>query len=133
MKHINQLMAAFLLLFSYAMMSSAVEPTNKPEPKGMGGMMGGGMGGMMGGGMGGMGGMTEEQRDQHIRAMQEHMLQMHDLSNQILNEKDPAKKEKLKKQQFDLIKAHHNQMMEHRQQLQQEHQKMMRPEPKTQQ
>jgi Spy/CpxP family protein refolding chaperone len=130
MKHINQLMAAFLLLLSYSMMSSAVEPTNKPEPQGMGG----GMGGMMGGGMGGgMGGMTEEQRDQHIRSMQEHMLQMHDLSSQILNEKDPAKKENLKKQQFDLIKAHHNQMMEHRQQLRQEHQKMMQPEPKTKQ
>jgi hypothetical protein len=130
MKHLNQLMAAFFLLISYGMFSYAGEPINKPESQGtnrMGGGMGGGMGGM-GGGMGGMmGGMSEEQKDQHIRSMQEHMLRMHDLSNQILNEKDPAKKEQLKKQQFELIKAHHKQMMEHRQQGQKEHQQMMQP------
>jgi hypothetical protein len=140
MKHLNQLMAAFFLLSSYGMVSYAGEPINKPESQGtnrMGGGMGGiggGMGGM-GGGMGGMmGGMSEEQKDQHIRSMQEHMLRMHDLSSQILTEKDPAKKEQLKKQQFDLMKAHHNQMMEHRQQGQKGHQKMMQqPGPKTNQ
>jgi hypothetical protein len=87
---------------------------------GMGGMgmkhgMGGGMGMQhgMGGGMGGMmAGMTDEEKEQHMRGMQEHMLKMHDLSNQILAEKDPTKKEALKKQQLDLMKAHHAQMME---------------------
>lgn len=76
-----------------------------------------GMGmGMMGGGMGGMmANMTEEQKDQHFRSMQEHMLAMHDLSNQILAEKDLAKKEKLKNQQLQLMKAHHAQMMQHHQ------------------
>jgi hypothetical protein len=49
------------------------------------------------------------------------MLMMHDLSNQILAEKDPAKKESLKKQQLELMKAHHEQMMQHRQQKMQEH------------
>jgi hypothetical protein len=133
MKHINRLMAAFFLLISYGMVSYAGEPINKPESQGTN-RMGGGMGGM-GGGMGGMmGGMSEEQKDQHIRSMQEHMLRMHDLSSQILTEKDPAKKEQLKKQQFDLMKAHHNQMMEHRQQGQKGHQKMMQqPGPKTNQ
>lgn len=67
-------------------------------------------------GMGMMGNMTEEQKDQHLRAMQEHMLKMHDLSNKILSETDPAKKEELKNQQLQLMKAHQAQMMEHRMQ-----------------
>ena len=36
--------------------------------------------------------MSNEQKEQHIRSMQEHMLKMHDLSNQILTEQDPTKK-----------------------------------------
>ena len=60
----------------------------------------------------GMGNMTDEQREQHLIGMQEHILKMHDLSNQILAEKDPAKKEQLKKEQRELMKAHHVQMME---------------------
>ncbi|MDO9105503.1 MAG: hypothetical protein Q7U57_11130 [Methylovulum sp.] len=51
--------------------------------------------------------MTEDQKDQHARAIQEHMLQMHDLSNRILAEQDPAKKEQLKVQQLELMKEHH--------------------------
>lgn len=64
-----------------------------------------------------MGGMTEEQKDKHLRSMQEHMLKMHDLSNQILAEKDPAKKEQLKTQQLQLMKAHHAEMMEHHKEM----------------
>jgi hypothetical protein len=67
----------------------------------------------MGSCMGMMSGMTEEQKDQHLRSMQEHMLKMHELSNQILAEKDAAKKDQLKIQQLELMKAHHNQMMGH--------------------
>jgi hypothetical protein len=96
-----------------------VAPPATP-PKDMGAGMQHGMGGGMGmhHGMGGMmAGMTDEQKDQHLRSMQEHMLKMHDLSNQILAEKDAAKKEGLKKQQLDLMKAHHTQMMEHHQQI----------------
>lgn len=51
-----------------------------------------------------MGKMTDEQKDQHIRAKQNHMLKMHDLSNQILAAKDPKEQQKLKQQQFELMK-----------------------------
>lgn len=117
MKHLYKSTAVLLLLLPISMMSFAADPQKAAEPmaepmKEMG--MHQGMG-MMGGGM------TEEQKDQHMRSMQEHMLMMHDLSNQILAEKDPAKKESLKKQQLDLMKAHHAQMKEHRQQKMQEH------------
>lgn len=59
------------------------------------------------------GGMSEEQQEQHLKAIQEQSLLMHDLSNQILAEKDSAKKEQLKKQQRDLMKAYHAAMMQH--------------------
>lgn len=108
MKNLYKSAAAFLLFLPLSMTSFAADPQKPAEPmKGMG----------MHQGMGMMGGMTEE----HMRSMQEHMLSMHDLSNQILAEKDPAKKESLKKQQLELMKAHHDQMMEHRQQKAQEH------------
>jgi hypothetical protein len=112
MKHLYTSTAAFLLILPLSMMSFAADPQKAAEPMtGMG----------MHQGMMGMGGMTEEQKDQHMRAMQEHMLMMHDLSNQILAEKDSTKKESLKKQQLQLMKAHHEQMMQHRQQKMQEH------------
>lgn len=113
MKHLYKSTAALLLLLPISMMSSAAEPQKTAEPaKEMGAHQGMGMGGM-----------TEEQKTEHMRSMQEHMLQMHDLSNQILAEKDPAKKDALKNQQLELMKAHHSQMMEHRQQRRQEHKK----------
>lgn len=101
MKHLYKSTAVLLLSLPLSMMSFAAEPM-----KGMG----------MGHGMGMMGGMTEEQQTEHMRSMQEHMLMMHDLSNQILAEKDAAKKESLKNQQLELMKAHHAQMMKHGQQ-----------------
>ena len=67
--------------------------------------------------------MSPEQMDAHMRAMQEHMLTMHDYSNKILAEKDPAKKEKLKAEQLELMKAHHMQMMAHRKQMKEMKQK----------
>jgi len=112
MKYFHQSTAAFLLLLSLGTASFAETsdpqgaPQKAPEPpKDM----------PMHHGMGMMGGMSEEQRDQHLRAMQDHMLEMHDLSNQILAEKDPAKKEQLKNKQLDLMKAHQAQMMMHHQ------------------
>jgi predicted lipid-binding transport protein (Tim44 family) len=88
-------------------------PATPPKESGMKHEMGGGMGMGMHHGMGGMmAGMTEEQKDKHMRAMQDHMLKMHDLSTQIVAEKDAAKKEVLKKQQLELMKAHHAEMME---------------------
>ncbi len=107
MKQFYKSTAVLLLLLPISMMSSAVEPKKPAEPsKEM----------SMPHGMGMMGGMTEEQKSEHMRSMQEHMLKMHDLSNQILAEKDAAKKETLKAQQLDLMKAHHAQMMERHQQ-----------------
>ena len=103
-------------------------PATPPKDAGMKHEMGGGMGmkhGMGGGmgmgmhhGMGGMmAGMSEEQKDKHLRSMQEHMLKMHDLSNQILAEKEATKKEQLKAQQLQLMKEHHAQMMEHHKEM----------------
>jgi hypothetical protein len=106
MKKILLSTATLLLLAQLDTDAFATEPQKAPEP--MAGMK-------MHHGMGMMGGMTDEQ----LQGMQEHMLMMHDLSNQILSEKDPAKKQALKKQQLDMMKAHHSEMM-------QEHQKMMK-------
>jgi hypothetical protein len=103
---------ATLILFAIMTATSSAEDIQKLPPPPMKEMgMQHGMGGMMGSGM--MAGMTEEQKDQHLRSMQEHMLKMHDLSNQILAEKDASKKEQLKTEQLQLMKAHHVQMMEH--------------------
>lgn len=110
MKHSYKSIAVLLLLLSISTIGSAADPQKTDAP-------------MKEMGMGMMGGMTEEQRNEHLRSMQEHMLKMHDLSNQILSEKDPAKKETLKNQQLELMKAHHAKMKEHRQQKMQEHKK----------
>jgi hypothetical protein len=98
--------ATLLFLAQMSMASFAADQQKAPDP--MPGMK-------MHHGMGMMGNMTDEQ----LQGMQEHMLMMHDLSNQILAEKDPAKKQALKKQQLDLMKAHHGEMMQH-------HEKMMK-------
>jgi hypothetical protein len=114
MKNRYQAMATFIFLAVMTATSSA-EDAQKTEAMPMKGM---GMGMGMHHGMGGMmAGMTEEQKDKHLRSMQEHMLKMHDLSNQILAEKDAAKKEQLKTQQLQLMKAHHAQMMEHHKEM----------------
>lgn len=67
--------------------------------------------GMKMGMQGGMGSMDAKKMDQRMKKMQEHMLQMHDLSDKILAEKDPKLKQQLKDQQLQLMKAHHMQMM----------------------
>jgi hypothetical protein len=113
MKNSYQSIAA-MCLFALMTATSNAEDVQKSPPmpmKGMGMGMHHGMGGMMAG-------MTEEQKDKHMRSMQEHMLKMHDLSNQILAEKDAAKKEQLKTQQLQLMKAHHAEMMERHQEMQ---------------
>jgi hypothetical protein len=101
------LMGAAVLVFAGPGWS---EETRTEQPgHAMGPMMGKGPG-MMGGGM-----MSEEQMDQHVRQMQTHMLQMHEIMEKILDTKDPAEKEKLMQQQRDMIKEHirsrHHQMM----------------------
>lgn len=52
--------------------------------------------------------------DEHIRAEQENLLKMHDLSNKILAETDPQKQQALKDQQFEMMKARFQQMLAHR-------------------
>jgi hypothetical protein len=114
MKNSYQSIAA-MCLFAIMTATCSAEDVQKSPPmpmKGMGMGMHHGKGGMMAG-------MTDAQKDQHMRSMQEHMLKMHDLSNQILAEKDTTKKEQLKTQQLQLMKEHHAQMMEHHQQMQQ--------------
>jgi len=67
----------------------------------------------------GMMNMSPEMMEGRLRSMQTHMLQMHDYSSRILNEKDPVKKQKLKDEQLELMKAHHRKMMQmHRMMMQ---------------
>ena len=127
MRSIYKSTAVLLLMLPLSGASFAVEPQKTAEPMpGMGMHQGMDMNKGQGantdkhqgmGMMGMMGGMSEE----HLRAMQEHMLLMHDYSNQILAEIDPAKKAQLKNQQLELMKAHQAQMMQHHQQMMQEH------------
>jgi len=112
MKYLYQKAAALLLLLPLSAASFAVEPQTVADPM------------QPGMGMGKMSGMTLEQKDQHMRAMQEHMLMMHDLSNQILAETDPVKKEQLKNQQLQLMKTHQEQRKTHRQQRKEQRQQM---------
>lgn len=63
--------------------------------------------------------MDDSKMMEHLKMKQEHILKMHDLSNKILAETDPAKKQALKDQQLDLMKSEHMQMMN------MHHQKMM--------
>jgi hypothetical protein len=116
MKYGYQTIVPLCFFMAMSATSNAVDiakpAPSSPPMKYMGmGMHHGGMGGMMAG-------MTEEQKDKHMRSMQDHMLKMHDLSNQILAEKDAAKKEQLKTQQLQLMKTHHAEMMRHHQEMQ---------------
>jgi hypothetical protein len=123
MKHINKAIAICLLSIPLSMAVQAAEHEMGQMGGGMQGMQGmgqhAGMGqhegmqgagqGMQHGGMGGMGGMHGDMMDmspEHLKEMQAHMLIMHDLSNKILAEKDPAKQQALKDQQLLIMKAH---------------------------
>jgi len=118
MKYLYKTTAALLLLLPLAAICFAEEPQKIAEPMQPGMDMNQGMG------TGAIGGMTVEQKDQHMRAMQEHMLMMHDLSNQILAETDPVKKEQLKNQQLQLMKTQQEQRKTHRQQIREQRQQM---------
>ncbi len=107
MKHNTKIILPILFSLACSSMSFAADETTaeqkQPPMKGMGCGMGMGMGMM--------GNMTKEQKEQHMRSMQAHMLAIHDLSNQILAEKNPTLKEKLMNQQLKLIELHHQKMM----------------------
>ena len=55
--------------------------------------------------------MDDSKMMTHLKMRQEQMLKIHDLSNKILAETDPMKKQALKHQQLELIKVEHMQMM----------------------
>ena len=63
--------------------------------------------------------MDDSKMMEHLKMKQEHILKMHDLSNKILAETDPKKKQELKDQQLELMKSEHMEMMS------MHHQKMM--------
>ena len=120
MKHINKAIAICLLSMPLSMAAQAAEHEMGQMGGGMQGMQGmgqhAGMGqhegmqgagqGMQHGGMGGMHGDMMDMSPEHLKEMQAHMLIMHDLSNKILAEKDPAKQQALKDQQLLVMKAH---------------------------
>ncbi len=113
MKHINKAIAICLLSMPLSMAAQAAEHEMGQMGGGMQGMQGmgqhAGMGqheGMQHGGMGGMHGDMMDMSPEHLKEMQAHMLLMHDLSNKILAEKDPAKQQALKDQQLLVMKAH---------------------------
>lgn len=124
MKHINKAIAICLLSMPLSMAAQAAEHEMGQMGGGMQGMQGmgqhAGMGhegmgqhgggqhqGMQGAGQpGGMHGDMMDMSPEHLKEMQAHMLIMHDLSNKILAEKDPAKQQALKDQQLLVMKAH---------------------------
>lgn len=64
--------------------------------------------------------LSEEQKDQMARQRMEHMLAMDDLMQKIRDSKDEAEKARLKEDLLKMIKAHWEEMREHRQLLKQE-------------
>jgi len=88
MKILARLITIFVLVCN-SQVSAAVEQTqSEPEIK-----------------------MDESKMMAHLKMKQEQMLKIHDLSNKILAETDPKKKQALKDQQLELIKVEHMQMM----------------------
>jgi hypothetical protein len=63
--------------------------------------------------------MDESKMMEHLKMKQDQMLKIHDLSNKILAETDPKKKQALKDEQLELMKVEHMHMMS------MHHQKMM--------
>jgi len=138
MKYFCESIAAVMLGTLLASSSFAVEPVKQgmqqQKPMKQGAMkkdMGKGMGmGSMGGmGMGCMSGMSAEKMDQHMRMMQDEMLKMHELSNRILEAKDPKERERLKEEQLTLMKAHRQKMMARMKMMQKNKQNMKQGKP----
>lgn len=108
MKHLYKILAVSLLLVPVASFAADDKVCEKKAHSGMKSGM-----------------MTDEQKKQHMRGMQAHMLKMHDYSNRILAEKDPEKAQKLKDEQLELMLAHKKQMKEHKKKMKEKHHKMM--------
>lgn len=95
MKILSKLIA-ILALVSLSQMSLAVEQAEKKPEMKMGHPMAK---------------MDDSKMMEHLKMRQEHILKMHDLSNKILAETDPKKKQALKDEQLELMKSDHMQMM----------------------
>lgn len=65
--------------------------------------------------------------DEGLRERQEHLLQMHDLSNRILSAKDPKEKARLKDEQLQLMKSYE---LKHHEMMQRHMKEMMNQKPK---
>ena len=133
MKYFCESIAAIMLGTLLASSSFAAEPVKQSTDK-QGAMkkdMGKGMGmGSMGGmGMGSMSGMSAEKMDQRMRMMQDEMLKMHELSNRILEAKDPKERERLKEEQLVLMKAHRQKMMARMKMMRKQKQNMKQEKP----
>ncbi|QSA97402.1 hypothetical protein [Methylococcus sp. EFPC2] len=81
---------------AFAFAEEKEAPPPMPAHEGMGGM----------GGMGAMHGMSEEQRDAHMRQMQEFMLKSHDFMHQIRDAKDEKEQARLKDEWLQAMKQH---------------------------
>ena len=58
--------------------------------------------------------LTEEQKKQHIEAKKENLRKTRELTSQINAEKDPGKKEELKKQLLELMKSRRAEILKQR-------------------
>lgn len=105
---VKSIAVSVLLILPWLSVSAGEQPSTKPQ--GQGSMQGMGQKGGMD-----MMGMSDE----HMRAMQEDMLKMHDLMTRINAAKDPAERDRLKKQHLQMMKAHHAKMMQHRKMMMQ--------------
>lgn len=111
--------ASFFMLVCLSAFAEQQPMTKTPRPGGMPGMeqkcqMGTGMGMM-------------NMSDEHMRAMQEDMLKMHDLMNRINATTDPEEKTRLKEEHLEMMKAHHAKMMKHRESMMHRGMKMNQP------
>lgn len=115
MKHLYKALAVSLLLIPVAGFASDDEACEKKSAHS----------GMKGSMMGMMQMMSDEQKKEHMRSMQAHMLMMHDYANRILAEKDPKKAQQLKDEQLELMMAHMKKMMEHKKKMMEKHHENM--------
>jgi hypothetical protein len=104
MKTINKSIAILVLLLPVSMIISAAEPQQPAEPMNETDMQNMHRKKLEG--------MTKEQMAEMMHPTLEQKSLMHDLSNQVLMEKDPAKKELLRRRQLEVMMKLHQQKMQ---------------------
>jgi hypothetical protein len=98
MKSLYISITMLVLLLPVSMMSFAAEPINEMDMQNMHRKK--------------MEGMTKEQMAELMRPTKEQKSKINDMSNQVLMEKDPAKKELLRRQQLEEMMKLHQQKMQ---------------------